>query len=313
VLVLLAGVGIAAALRPHVEGAVFAPLFGALAMAVWVGGRGPGVVALVLAVVLSRYFLLEPLHSFSVHPSDAVRFATFPVSAGFVVAIGGGLHREREREMRALQATEALRREVEALQNVTARLSTARDPASVTQAVLTSGLSAVGASCGAVLVYDPERELLLIEGAVGYPPGLLDHLTEIPLDAHVPVAVAAKTREPVVLPSLAEIEQRFPAMLDVFRSVGRAGAVLPLLSAGRLLGGAAPRHSGLDEHDLIDVAVETRSDHLRIDVRDGGHGFALPKPHRHGGYGLPMVQRLTRHFGISRTDTTHAWAEINLA
>lgn len=134
------------------------------------------------------------------------------------------------------EARQAERRKLEALQNVTARLVTARDTSAAVETVLSHGLAAVGASCGAVLAYDAERELLTIERAIGYPPGTLDHLQEIPLDADIPAAVAARTREPVLLHSLSEIDALFPAMAHVFRSVGRAGAVLPLVSRQRLVG-----------------------------------------------------------------------------
>ena len=41
----------------------------------------------------------------------------------------------------------------------------------------------------------------------------------------------------MLLRSLAEIEQRFPALTNVYRSVGPAGAIMPLVSRGRLVGG----------------------------------------------------------------------------
>jgi serine phosphatase RsbU (regulator of sigma subunit)/uncharacterized glyoxalase superfamily protein PhnB len=134
------------------------------------------------------------------------------------------------------EATQSARLQLEALQDVTARLGTARDTAAAVETVLRHGLPAVGASCGAVLVYDAERDLLTLERAIGYPPGILDHFREIPLDADIPAAVAARTREPVLLRSLSEIDARFPAMSYVFRSVGRAGAILPLVSRQRLVG-----------------------------------------------------------------------------
>jgi PhnB protein len=135
-----------------------------------------------------------------------------------------------------LDMTQTARIQLEALQNVTARLVAARDTAAAVETVLSHGLPAVGASSGAVLVYDAERERLTMERAIGYPPGILDHLQEIPLDADIPAAVAARTREPVLLRSLSEIDARFPAMGDVFRSVGGAGAVLPLVSRHQLVG-----------------------------------------------------------------------------
>jgi len=243
VLIMAGAFGIAVALRTHVGGAVFAPVFAGLVLTVWFGGVGPGLLALVLSVPLSRFLLLEPLYSFDIH-DDTVRWIVFIVTGAVIVAFGGSLHRGRrgENEARAVAGRERLRAEaaiseLQELQRVTALLSTARDPAEVAEAVLTSGLKALGARCGAVLVFDPEREVLEIERALGYPPGVLDPFREVPLAASIPVAVAARTRRPVLLHDPAEIEERFPKMVDVFSHVGRAGAIMPLLSDGRIVGG----------------------------------------------------------------------------
>ena len=243
VLIMAAAFGVAVADRQHVGGAVFAPLFAGLAICVWFGRTGPALLALVLAVPLSRFLLVEPRYSFKT-AHDPLAWIVFAITGGVIVALGASLHRGRHREMDARRTAERERRraetaalELRALQRVTALLSTARDPSGVAEAVLTGGLRAMGAGCGAVLVYDPEQKLLRIERAMGYPPGALDAFQAIPLEADVPVAVAARTRTAVLLHDPAEIAERFPRMVDVFAQVGRAGAILPLLSDGRLIGG----------------------------------------------------------------------------
>jgi hypothetical protein len=243
VLVMAAAFGVAVVDRPHVGEAVFAPLFAGLAICVWFGGTGPGLLALVLAIPLSRFLLVEPLYSFEIARGRLAWFV-FAITGAVIVALGASLHRGRRREAEARRAAERERRraeravlELQELQRVTALLSTARDPSEVAEAVLTGGLRAMGARCGAVLVYDSEREMLRIERAIGYPPGALDEFQEIPLGADVPVALAAQTRAPVLLHDPTEIASRFPRMVDVFARVGRAGAILPLLSDGRVVGG----------------------------------------------------------------------------
>ena len=72
------------------------------------------------------------------------------------------------------------------------------------------------------------------------------------------------------------------------------------------------RHGRLRDDDHIDLAINALPDHVRVDVRDPGVGFVRPSADKHGGgHGLAIVQRLARHFGISRNNDTHAWAEIN--
>ena len=184
VLIMAAAFGVAVLDRPHVAGAVFAPLFAGLAICVWFGGTGPGLLALVMAVPLSRFLLVEPRYSFEIG-RGRLGWIVFAVTGGVIVALGASLHRGRVRETEARRAAERERRRAEAaalelgeLQRVTALLSTARDPSEVAEAVLTGGLRAMGARCGAVLVYDPERKLLRIERAIGYPPGALDEFQD---------------------------------------------------------------------------------------------------------------------------------------
>ena len=55
------------------------------------------------------------------------------------------------------------------------------------------------------------------------------------------------------------------------------------------------------------------SQHVRIDMRDRGTGFTGPQGSAEDGRGFPLVQGLSRHFGISRNGHTHAWAEVGLA
>jgi hypothetical protein len=288
VLIMAAAFGVAVADRPYVGGALFAPLFAGLAICVWFGGTGPALLALVLAVPLSRFLLVEPRYSLKT-ADDPLAWIVFAITGGVIVALGASLHRERHREMEARRAAERERRraetaalELQALQHVTALLSTARDPSEVAEAVLTGGLGAMGARCGAVLVYDPEKKLLRIERAMGYPPGALDEFQALPLEAAVPVAVAARTRTAVLLHDPAEIAERFPRMVNVFAQVGRAGAILPLLSDGRLIGGIvlvfaddqlfpAPQVSGLTAFatvcgQALDRARQQQSDH-EISVR----------------------------------------------
>jgi anti-sigma regulatory factor (Ser/Thr protein kinase) len=72
------------------------------------------------------------------------------------------------------------------------------------------------------------------------------------------------------------------------------------------------RHSELTESDHIEVEVRCHTNHVRIDIRDRGTGFTPPQETTEDGRGFPMVQGLSRHFGISRNGGTHAWAEVEL-
>ena len=72
------------------------------------------------------------------------------------------------------------------------------------------------------------------------------------------------------------------------------------------------RHSDLAEEEHIEIEVRCQGSYVRIDVRDGGTGFTAPEQSTETGRGFPMVQALSRHFGISRNGQTQAWAEVEL-
>ena len=72
----------------------------------------------------------------------------------------------------------------------------------------------------------------------------------------------------------------------------------------------AVSHSDLSDQAHVDISINTDGPRIRIDVRDHGTGFTFPRDGNLGGRGLPLVQSLSEHFGISRNGHTHAWAEI---
>lgn len=67
----------------------------------------------------------------------------------------------------------------------------------------------------------------------------------------------------------------------------------------------------------IQLLARTSDDHLRVDVTDSGEGF-VSRPgaldsDREGGYGLFLVERLARRWGVVRQrSTTRVWFEFDL-
>jgi anti-sigma regulatory factor (Ser/Thr protein kinase) len=78
----------------------------------------------------------------------------------------------------------------------------------------------------------------------------------------------------------------------------------------------AVRHSG--SRDDIRLMLTTKDDHLCVRVTDGGTGL-VPRPGAMGsdpgaGYGLFLVEQLTRRWGVTREDgKTRVWFEIDYA
>jgi PAS domain S-box-containing protein len=62
----------------------------------WIGGTGPGLLALVLTVVAFDYFFLSPVHSFSLPFGDLPRLVLFIIAALFVLALSAAQRRTAE-------------------------------------------------------------------------------------------------------------------------------------------------------------------------------------------------------------------------
>ena len=76
----------------------------------------------------------------------------------------------------------------------------------------------------------------------------------------------------------------------------------------------AVRHAGRAEGDPVTVRVECSDRVVRIEVEDGGEGFAplfkTPDPSRSGGWGLYLVDRLADRWGARPGGVV--WAEVDL-
>jgi GAF domain-containing protein len=148
-----------------------------------------------------------------------------------VLVAGLGWVLERERKRAAASARNAAR-----LQLAAEALSRALSPTEVLDAVLTSGVAAAEARAGMIaLVSDDGRELV-VAASRGFREGLMDRWQHIPLDANLPISVAVRTGEPVLLGSRAERLERFPE-LEAGSEPTYALACLPLIVDEGTIGG----------------------------------------------------------------------------
>jgi PAS domain S-box-containing protein len=83
-------------LRPVVMPNPFLFFVGAIAVAAWFGGLGPGFLATAIAVVEVNYFFFSPLGSFVLGPLDAIRLAAFSVVAVMISSLSEGRRRALE-------------------------------------------------------------------------------------------------------------------------------------------------------------------------------------------------------------------------
>jgi serine/threonine-protein kinase RsbW len=88
------------------------------------------------------------------------------------------------------------------------------------------------------------------------------------------------------------------------------------LLVGELVGNSV-RHADTPDGATVTVRVEIRGDALHLEVQDAGtSGSILRRPpdlEHGGGFGLNLVEALSRRWGVARDAGTRVWAEVGLA
>ncbi|HET9551920.1 MAG TPA: GAF domain-containing protein, partial [Anaeromyxobacteraceae bacterium] len=152
---------------------------------------------------------------------------------------------------RLYESERAARERLERLQAVTAASSAALTPGEVATAVVDEGLRHLGATAVGLFLAE-EGGLRMIHGE-GLPGDAQASYAVVPLDADVPAAEAARTRQPVLLGTRAACEARFPGLAGLRERLGQqAVASLPLLVKDELVGVLGfgfpqPRRFGADD------------------------------------------------------------------
>jgi anti-sigma regulatory factor (Ser/Thr protein kinase) len=112
--------------------------------------------------------------------------------------------------------------------------------------------------------------------------------------------------------AVAEARERVMALATPFVDRGRLPDLRLVIS--EVITNAV-RHGG--DGDLV-VAVTPKQEFLCVQVTDTGDGFA-PRPRalapdEDGGFGLFLIERLTRRWGLTREDSnTRVWFEFDFA
>jgi PAS domain S-box-containing protein len=114
VLAVLLAVLLTLPLQKRAERLDFPLLLAAVMVSAWYGGLGPGLVATVLAVAASSFFLLAPIYSFQItDPNDTIHLGVFILVALLISSLNERLRaalRRAEEATRALRESEALYR-----------------------------------------------------------------------------------------------------------------------------------------------------------------------------------------------------------
>ena len=180
----------------------------------------------------------------------------------FITGVAGSAAQALARA-RLLEAEQAARRRLQALQVITAGLATAVTSDQIAGILADEGLSLV-AGHGVVAVLDDARQVLRTRTTPGFPGDIGRAFADIPVrDAdRTPVGWTLRTGQTLILTSLEEITARFPEVGYTHEATGTSSLLsIPVRAGGRTIGALAFGFTGEGPpgDDLVSIA-ETLAD-----------------------------------------------------
>jgi len=245
---------------------------GAVVLGAWIAGLRGGLVTTGMCAVAEIVLFADSLPaSAAIEPSELLRLGLFLFDGVLVSLITSGLRRasyqerltraEREAhfeaELAAHQAAEQDRLALQRLQAVTASLASAATPTEVADAILDRGLTALAADAGGVSRLSADGTELTVIAARGYPPEETQPGTIFQLDRNSHLNDVIRGARPVFIGNPNDWVARYPTTPPhplAGSPTGGAIAILPLVSAGRLLGAVVFRFAA--ERDFSDGTAD---------------------------------------------------------
>lgn len=211
----------------------YAPLVGAVAVAVWAAGGTGGIAAVVTGWTLAAWALTAPRIPFVVGTDVDARWAVALVFGIIVAGVGFGMRRGHERAADAAEQAERSRLRVERLQALAASLSAALTPEEVARVMVEAVPAAIGARGGALGLIEGD-ELVIVDPA-GAEGQTLRPGSRMALTSRAPIAAAAREGKPIWAQRRGEFVSRFAdgAALAPYASGALA---VPVFMGGRLAG-----------------------------------------------------------------------------
>ena len=224
------GVGVAASalLAPN-EDPIYALLVGVVAVAIWYGGLGPGLTAVVVGWGLELLVLYEDER---VRGLEMTRWPVTLAIALSVIWVSVVIRLRSERAASATSDVEASFHDMARLQELSATLSAAVTPSDVAQALVARTPSLIGAR-GAALGLVDGSDLVIVDPRVAgstHEPGI-----RLPLATRAPIAQAASEGRTILVGDRTTFERDFPDGAALTLYAHRAIAV-PLMVAGESVG-----------------------------------------------------------------------------
>ncbi|MGH3134486.1 MAG: GAF domain-containing protein, partial [Gaiellaceae bacterium] len=276
---------------------IYALVLGAVAVTIWYGGFGPGLVAVVVGWFLCLVSFVGEPGSFDVGDEDVLSWAVALIVALGVLWVSAVMRRGRERAAIAADVAEASVEEITGLQELASELSAAVAPSDVARALVQTTPAMLGARGGALGLIDGDD--LVIVGPEGMDSQTHQPGFRLPLVARAPIATAAREARPVRVDDRETFERDFPDGAALSLYAHRALAV-PVRLAGEVVGSMSYLFdaSGSMHEDAEPIA--------RIAVDLGGQALErarLYERERESRRGLDRILRVAPNFHTDSMET----------
>ncbi len=287
------------------------PLALAVAFSAGYGGFGPGLFALVQAVLAIDFFLIEPGAFFrSTSGAQAAGFAGFIIGWTIFCLAAGFVFRQRHRDRQRSAAAEAASAQARRLMQLTTALAQARTPRSAVEAAVQEALHALQADAGMLLLVSRDGQMADVACAVAYPTGQTP--SSVRLSANGPVSDAVGRGVPVLIESRAARAARYPAAApsqphDPFETA----VIVPLFIGGRVvavveLDFAAARTVSPDDREYLRMLASRGAQALdrtwQLEVAEQGRSEA---EHLRAEADRELAERKTAEHALRASETRY--------
>jgi serine phosphatase RsbU (regulator of sigma subunit)/anti-sigma regulatory factor (Ser/Thr protein kinase) len=229
-LLAVGAVVVARVLLPHTDGPLYSLQVGAVAVAVWYGGFGPGLLAAALGWSLSPLVMSQAGFGFE---EQEIRWASSLVVALVVVWVSVVMRRAQARAATAAVAAEESTRQMAAIQELTTALSAAVTPTDVARELIRRTPPLLGARGGSLGLIEGDDVVIVDPAGIApqtHRPGL-----RLSLERLAPITRAAAEGELKRAEDRTTLEARFPdgAALTPY---AQAAIAVPLRAGGDVVG-----------------------------------------------------------------------------
>lgn len=219
-------------LMPHTDGPQYALVVGAVAVAVWYGGFGPGLLAVVVGWSLGP-IVMSRGEGVGLDAEDELPWVTSLIVALVVVWVSLIMRRGQERAATAAVEAEESTRQTASIQSLTTALSAALTSADVAHELIRRTPPLIGARGGALGLIDGD-ELVIVDPS-GVTPQTHAPGVRLALTTNAPIARAAVEGELQRANNRAAFQREFPdgAALSPY---AQAALAVPLRTEGHVVG-----------------------------------------------------------------------------